>query len=384
MDGDICITGMGMASALGHDARTCCSAARAGISRATELDYFQIKSEEDGELEKIKGHAIPFATMGFEGYARLLAISRLAIADLMKHSRISDAGPEWTGVYLAFPNPKRIYTGMDLISDEAIRKDIQSQIDNSPESSDEHVQWMRLVEKVKVSFDLPIDSGRTKVFSLGHCGFAAAVKDAVSDLRNRSVSFALIGGIDSLLEEDTLQWLLNTERLKTEGIAAGLQPGEAGVFLLLERHETAIRHKSKVMGRISGIGEAEDNASLLSSKPATGIGTGEAIARSLNSSKSEFRPPFWFITDQNGEIFRANDWGHALTRLIRKIPEMEDATLWYSAASFGDTGAASGFVSTCMALCGFERGYAPSDTAMVLSASDGNMRSCIRIQKEIH
>ena len=80
----------------------------------------------------------------------------------------------------------------------------------------------------------------------------------------------------------------------------------------------------------------------------------------------------WFVVDQNGEVFRANDWGCSLVRMqgtngIDSAP----TDVWYPAASFGDVGAASGAVATCMAMSAFERGYSPSPHAVVMTNSDG-------------
>ena len=52
----IAITGRGMVSSLGNDVRTSCAAARAGLVRPGELDYFQDLSSGDGEDVGVTGY----------------------------------------------------------------------------------------------------------------------------------------------------------------------------------------------------------------------------------------------------------------------------------------------------------------------------------------
>jgi 3-oxoacyl-[acyl-carrier-protein] synthase-1 len=80
----------------------------------------------------------------------------------------------------------------------------------------------------------------------------------------------------------------------------------------------------------------------------------------------------WFVVDQNGEVFRANDWGFGLVRLQGASGiDTAQTEVWYPAGSFGDVGAASGAVATCIALRAFERRYAPSPHALVIASGDG-------------
>jgi 3-oxoacyl-[acyl-carrier-protein] synthase-1 len=90
--------------------------------------------------------------------------------------------------------------------------------------------------------------------------------------------------------------------------------------------------------------------------------------------------PLWFITDQNGETFRAYEWADFVLRVRDRFPAVMEAPLLYPAVAFGDTGAASGALGLALAVRAFARGYAPARTAVVFSASYEGLRSGIRVE----
>ncbi|MEQ1883077.1 MAG: hypothetical protein ABL878_19150, partial [Burkholderiales bacterium] len=85
--------------------------------------------------------------------------------------------------------------------------------------------------------------------------------------------------------------------------------------------------------------------------------------------------PPWLIVDQNGETYRAQEWGCALTRLIEDHPGFQDPLVWYPVMSVGDTGSATGVVQTSMALQAFHRGYAPARHVVLQAGADAGLRS---------
>ncbi len=377
----ICITGLGLVSSLGYDVFNACAAARAGISRAAELDYFKIKSREDGEIVYILGHEVPNITRGFEGFARQLVLSKQGISDLLNNCALDEQDYRRAGLYLSLPDPRRLHKGLDLIRDEEIRQSRLEQIKESQEEFKMPSEKVSLCEALTGAAGLAILQANQSRFYEGHCGAAAALSTAVYDLLSRKIDYAIVGGVDTLLEEETLQWLLDTGRLKTDSIPAGLQPGEAGAFILAERYDTATARGAEILGLVAGIEKAEEEKTLFSGKPAPGRGMSEAITQAVLKYGKAACLPFWIVTDQNGEPYRAMEWGYMLTRLLPGIPELGESTLWYPAAAFGDTAAASGYISICMIICGFQRGYNVSDTAVVISSSDDRERSAILIAK---
>ena len=95
------------------------------------------------------------------------------------------------------------------------------------------------------------------------------------------------------------------------------------------------------------------------------------VVKAIVFIKATFNNTLITITDQNGESYRAMEWGNTMVRLTARSQTFAEPLLWYPAASFGDTGDASGAVSLYMSSCAFERGYAPAKTVVVISSSDG-------------
>ena len=122
---------------------------------------------------------------------------------------------------------------------------------------------------------------------------------------------------------------------------------------------------------------ADEAGALLDGARSTGAGTSSVL---VDVFGRQGVGPYWVISDHNGENYRAMDWGHAVARLAGHGPDLADPAVWYPAMSLGDTGAASGAVALCLATAGFERGYAPSASAAVLSVAEGGGRAAVLVR----
>lgn len=84
------------------------------------------------------------------------------------------------------------------------------------------------------------------------------------------------------------------------------------------------------------------------------------------------------MTDQNGETYRANEWGNAVVALSSS-PGFSDWETHAPASNFGETGAASPLLSIVLQTRAFVRGYASSDAAVVAVSDDGPERGAVVI-----
>ena len=73
----------------------------------------------------------------------------------------------------------------------------------------------------------------------GHAGGLLAMLRARDALRTGRVRLCLVGGVDSYLEAETLEWLDETEQLHSEGNIYGFCPGEGAGFCLMSTLATA-------------------------------------------------------------------------------------------------------------------------------------------------
>lgn len=359
----VAIAGMGMVASLGLDAATCCAAARAGILRSRPLP-FAFNDVRAKKVEHAVGHQVPFLTEGFEGTARLVRLLAGALQDL--EASMGSPLPPRSGCYLSLPSRFRHVTGAEIVANEEVRKEMersaaQSGLERPMDDA------ARILQQAGELLRFPVPALRF-VTTVGHTGAAEAISAAIKDLRSGAVKAAVVGGVDSLLEEDSLVWLQVTARLKSSAVPAGLMPGEAAAVLLLTAAQ-AQRHGA----HIGGACLRRDKSSFLRGDPPLGTALAE-VARDAVGHYEPGDAPVWIVADLNGEPYRATDWGSALVRAQRALG---DPVLWCPAASFGDTGAAGGAIGVCLAVRALDRGYAPARWSMVLSAADGPDRASL-------
>jgi 3-oxoacyl-[acyl-carrier-protein] synthase-1 len=368
------ITGLGMVSAVGYDVVTSCAAARAGIVHARELDCFQLRSPDDGEVESVVGHPVEDLTRGFEGEARLLRLLHGALTDLLRHAN-RPAWPEGnTGFYLSLADPLRRFTGLELIGSEETRTTQSAAAAQAREQAPQTKEIAeRLLEKAARLAGWPGEPRLLAVSTSGQTGVGEMIHQATKDVSSGAVEAAVVGGIDSFLDEDTVAWLQNTGRLKSSFVPAGLQPGEAAAFLVLQKSPDG----ATPCARTRAVALGEESRSLLGSELSQGQGLTEVLGGVGESAGWTGTVPAWVLSDHNGEPYRASEWGNALVRLVNRFPALQAPLVWYPAASVGETGAAYGAISCCLAVRAFQRGYAPARSAVVLASADGPPRAAV-------
>jgi 3-oxoacyl-[acyl-carrier-protein] synthase-1 len=341
-----------MVSSLGFDVATSCAAARAGLSRAASIDHYVIVSEE-GEDIGVTCHATALGTSGFEGQVRLMRLADLALTDLY-HS-----------------NPWLINCGRcaAYVATTAREGDLSEEHDS--EHKEKWTDWLPHFPRRRAD-----SNGRVKGQSslavrfsieVGATGFAHAVAAAKADLSSGIVDSAFVGGVDCLLDEETLARLEADNRLKSPDAPAGLQPGEGAAFIVLQlAHNVPANQSLAILG---GIGWGVEENPAGGEETPTGAGLANAIHAALTASGEQGR--FWCIADQNGEHYRAMEWGCADVLLAASsLGHNMHPSRWNPAVSFGDTGAAAAPIAVCMAITAAQRGYAPAKTAIITIGAD--------------
>jgi 3-oxoacyl-[acyl-carrier-protein] synthase-1 len=295
---------------------------------------------------------------GYVGAARLLMLGAVALTDLLSRRPLSAAELERTGI------------GVNL-SDQFVERAYEARISgeaNGPSNGipAESVDLLpRLLKRCRIS----IRSENQALYYGGHSGVVQALADAVRLIQAGAIDRCLIAGIDSCVGARFLQAAAAMAVLRTGDNPVGFLPGEAAAFFLLER-DTGTRHAVA----IEGAAVAEDSAHQFSAEPPVGIALTQAISQATAANLSS--PVDFIIGDLNGLERRAFDWGCCLTRLPR-APAIQAAPCWLPAASFGETGAASGAAGVCLAVTAFRRGYSPGNRALLWSASHDRRRAAM-------
>jgi 3-oxoacyl-[acyl-carrier-protein] synthase-1 len=371
------VVGLGMVASLGNDVATNCAAARAGLSRSAPLENYRVRSEVEGDPEPVIGHQASLFTRGFEGEARLVRLAQGALTDLIARCPVADWTTGAVRFYVALPSAWRCYEGLELIPDDEARRTRSEKLAAltqdpaaSGQRSDPH-RAARILRKAATLAGWPTEVGVPACFG-GHSGGLEAVGAALTDLSANVARVAVVVAIDSLLDEETLDWLNSCQRLKCDGVPAGCQPGEAAVALALTL-ETPVH----VVPVVRAVSTATEERSLLAGGSGTGQGLATAMAQCLKAVPSQTA---WIISDHNGEVYRANDWGYAVVRLRSQFESFAAPVVWYPALSFGDIGAASALAGICMAVRAWERNYAPADIALIAAASESSGRAALCLE----
>jgi len=364
----VAITAKGMVASLGLDAHTCCAAARAGLMRSEELPY-AFNDIWNKKVEYAIGHRVTLVTEGFEGPARLARLMECGLRDLESRTgRLDQIRPAF---YLSLPSRFRTVCGNELVADEEIRRQM-TQTAGQASSERPYEDAARILQQAARALTWGVVPSLRYATISGHTGVAEAVSAALADFSSDSVNNAVVGGVDSLLDEETLDWLQQTGRLKTSAVPSGLLPGEAAAFVLLQRTDLS---RTPPQALIRSTHVLRENGAFLQGDPPSGVALSEVIRETVKNLTDSER--VWIITDQNGEPYRAQDWGLAVPRVLASP---RDSILWYPAVSFGDTSAASGAVAICLAVRSFERHYAPSNSLLILSSADGTTRAAMCLE----
>ena len=369
------VTAIGMTTSLGLDSADACAAARAGLVRLTDVDTLNAtiepamaKEDLDG-IPPFAGHMAPVVGSGCAGLAKLLALSRPALTELVGKMRRTPEGMGRTGLCVN-------------VSDAFV----ESRFAEEPEGFDEEVpptyaeRWARTVaafpDRLRALCDLDVPREALVVFAGGHVGIMAMLRHGAQLIRSGAVDRCIVGAVDSCFDPIALRAYATAGILKSAANPVGFFPGEAGAYFLLEP-ETAMSARAAI--RISATALSSDHPSLSTEAVPCGRGISDAVAEVVGRDTDAKAFPALFIADLNGTEGRALDWGHALVRLCSMFGE-PTFDVWLPAQSFGETGAAAGALAVCMAHRAVERGYFPASAAVVTLASEDGRRGAMLLE----
>ena len=365
---------VGMVTALGLDWHSSCAAARAGIRHAAPLDYFRFQTAEYEERAFVTGHPIDLLTRGFEGFGRLARLLAATMRDLSLHpetrhrtandSERTPALETTAPFYLSIPDPER--AGPLEIPEPG-----EGEEPPPPPTTAEIAA--RLATAAAGIAQWPTAPPVAAVSTAGHAGFAEVLDRAIADISSGSCAAAIAGGVDSLLDEDTLRWLAVSDRLKHPGIAVGAVPGEGCALLLLSRAP------DDALCSVEAVNLAAEKQTVLARRHSDGAGLWQAAAPLFAAALAAGDAPS-LTSDHNGELYRAREFGGLLLHRRSLYPAAQDPPVVMPAVSFGDTGAASGALAAAYAAHSFTRRYAKAPVNLVLSTSDGPPRGAILLR----
>ena len=334
------ITGIGMVTSIGYETAVAATSVRAGLQRFVELE-----EEFDRNEEPIV--AAPVALLEDDPSGQIVMMNMAAAEAFAMAFGSAEKAPQplWASV------------------------SVGAQADGDPPPLGRYP-----LERLQAALDHVPLHGESEIRAGCHTAVLEALAEGMKRLRDRKAAACLVGGVDSLIQTHRLARLEDAKRLKTGYNPHGLVPGEAGVFLVLEREADARGRGVEAWARVNEVGLAVEANPLGSPKPCLGQGLTEAIRLVTRAHCEPPRPLLGVLCDLNGEPYRANEWGLARSRALGWAREV---MLWHPADCLGDVGAATGAALLALGAVALKQNYAPTPELLIWAGAEGGQRAAV-------
>jgi 3-oxoacyl-[acyl-carrier-protein] synthase-1 len=341
----VCIVSVGARTPVGLSAPASAAAVRAAVSAIREHPHFV---DRKGDPMRVAFDAVAPDELG--GVDRLFELAVPALREALKPAPASD-----TPIALLLGLPEdRPGLPPNLVSE--LTRRIDALADGAT--------------RVK-----------TAVVARGHSAGLAALDEACRRIQRRTVELILIGGVDSFLEPETLEWLDAQGQLASSSNRSGFPPGEAAGFCLLASTETARRLHLDVLAWIVGSATSIEEHPLRSDGVCIGKGLTEAIRGAIAPMRPDDRIN-GTICDINGERYRSEEFTFALTRTHLAFVDAHDFTT--PTDCWGDVGAASGPLFAALAIAAGARGYAKGPRILLWAGAESGQRAAALLHLHVH
>jgi 3-oxoacyl-[acyl-carrier-protein] synthase-1 len=226
----------------------------------------------------------------------------------------------------------------------------------------------QLLSEVIAECAIPLDHTRSRIIPRGRAGTLEALGAALALLKDPSIPYCLVGGVDSFVDAGRVEKLVAEGRLITESNKDGFIAGEAGVMLLLTD-----RPDSEAMAAWLGSGAGSEESSRGTHHAITGAGLQEAMSRALAQAKLPFISLAGLAHDFSGEERYFEELLQTISRLSKAngTTPTQDPGL-----SVGEIGAAAGFLTIAMQAFLHWKGVHKQPSMAVLSC-DGPERGAV-------
>jgi 3-oxoacyl-[acyl-carrier-protein] synthase I len=337
------IVSVGMATAVGLNAKQTASSVRAGLSRFSETSIHN-KRFEPVVMALLPDESLPALSPKLDEVVgltsrqlRMLRLATPALQEAVETVPQSEAIP----LYLGVPNglPKR------------------------PELVGE-----KFLEHLAIQSDVSFDVEKSKVFPSGRAAGLFALKAAMEQLASGANRFVIVGGIDTYLDLYLLGTLDMENRVLGNGVMDGFIPGEGAGFIVLATLDVIKKGQYQFLAGVKSGSTGFEEGHLYSDKPYKGDGLSSAFLNFFEENKLDGLVQDVY-TSMNGENHWAKEWGVAFMR-THSLFNSEHG-MHHPADCFGDTGAASGIILTGLAAIGIKQGYRRSPCLVACSSDFG-------------
>jgi 3-oxoacyl-[acyl-carrier-protein] synthase-1 len=351
---NIVITGFGMASSLGT-AKTGCAFARAGLTMSQELDYL-IEDPDTFEMMPLKGYPFFHYTYGFADLGRLVQLGHIAMLDLLDNSEIQKGDFSQSALFIDLSDGF-YFDVFDKLKEEHGSEHSDEAPEQSALSFDDKKQLYRkkFVNKLLNSIGDNLKLHKSELSFSGKSGMANNIQKAVDLLSTGTVEYCILGGIDSLLDDDILKVCEALNIVKTPINANGFMPGEAAAFILLETQEHAHNRQAKVVATVKSSYElASPFRRFGNDNESENVKHSEILTELITHCLENANPDgVVMYADFSGENHRAKTWSYTYNRLQSLFNKHGLEKVIFPAAHLGEIGSAFAYVAVIMACTAF-------------------------------
>lgn len=339
--GECSLVGVGASTVVGRTAPASCAAVRAGVARIGEHPFLVDSAGEPMVVARAS------YIEGETAVERMLALAVQAAREALTPLAALRGRVPAIPVLLSLP-PQR--PGLPATLPQVLAEGLRAALQNT--------------EML----------GRIDTIPFGHSAGLVALERATLALRGQRNELYLIGGVDSYLDPETLEWLEGDEQLHRAGRsnnAWGFIPGEAAGFCLLASTAAQVAYAMECRCRVIGVATAMEPNRIKTDSVCIGHGLSDVVRR-----VSQQLPPGTQIDDiycdMNGEPYRADEWGFTLARLSERF--MSGSRFVAPADCWGDVGAASAPLYMALAEAAARRGYARGPHTLIWTSSESGVR----------
>lgn len=347
MNAGISIVAVGACTPVGRTAESTAAAVRGGISRVGEHPRLL-----DGAGNPLRSAWVTQLDEVRTGPARCVALAvaslREVVSKLSAQQRLSAVLP----VFLALPESRPGFSSYDL--NLTVRG----------------IEASTLPGGVRVE---------VRAIGYGHAGGLGALELASQHLARRPADLCVVGGVESYLDADSLDWLDAEGRLAQDGVRGGIAPGEAAGMFAVTAHGTRSELRSPALAHVRSVATGQEPRSKDSPEGLLGEGLGNVVLRTTQELRLPQERVDDVYCDINGERHRTDDWSFML---LRTPSVFRDGTAYVSTVdTIGEVGAASAAISCVLAVQAWRRRYAHGPMALVCASSGSGLRSAALLEK---
>ncbi|GJG86588.1 beta-ketoacyl synthase [Gemmatimonadetes bacterium T265] len=211
------------------------------------------------------------------------------------------------------------------------------------------------------------------VFPYGHAAGLMALEHGWRYVQDGHAELCVVGGVDSYLAPETLEWLDAEGQLMSARHRAGFPPGEAAGFCLLASARATRRYGLRAPAYVARVATALEACRIKTETVCVGLGLTQAIRDALGALRPSQERVARTYCDLNGERYRSEEFTYAVLRTHKAFVDANDYV--HPADGWGDVGAATGPLLAGLAVTAAARGYANGANVLLWASSEGGQRS---------